>query len=119
MTSLAHPTAHDLDSSRRPFLLSIDVARGRVTVHGDLDRLHVHRLLEALGILIHSPSPTWSVDASGITFCDAGGLRGLLEGQQLAHEAGRGYTVTRARPWLRYLMQLVELGAEPPMTCDR
>ena len=109
------PTGPWNDTLVRPFLVSIDIAGGRVTLHGDLDRQHVGRLLQALGTLTNSPSPSWTVDASDLTFCDAAGLRGLMAGQQAARDAGRVFMVARPSPWLRHLFRLVGLGAADPL----
>jgi anti-anti-sigma factor len=113
MTSTLARTASWNDTPERPFLVSIDVSRGRISLHGDLDREHVPRLLEALGMLPQSPSPNWTVDVSSLDFCDAGGLRGLLAGRQAARDAGRTFVVARPSPWLRELMSLVGLGPPP------
>jgi anti-anti-sigma factor len=110
MTSTIGLDSSRNDSAGRPFLISIDVTHGRISVHGELDRQHVHRLLEALGMLMQSPSPSWTVDASSLEFCDAGGLRGLLAGREAARDAGRIFVVARPSPWLRHLMRLVGLS---------
>ena len=89
-----------------PFLLSSDLAGGRVTVHGELDRSHVDQLLEAVGVLASSPAPHWSIDLAGITFCDAGGLRGLLAVRGLADAAGRPLRITDCSPWMQRLCAL-------------
>jgi anti-anti-sigma regulatory factor len=94
-----------------PFLLSVDVAAGQVAIQGDFDRQHVDRFLRAAGLLAYSPSPTWSVDVSAVTFCDAGGLRGLLAVKRAAERDGRTFRVTRAGPWMRHLLPMIGLGA--------
>lgn len=93
-----------------PFLLSIDLSNARVTVHGELDRLQVHRLAQAVSVLTHSPSRCWSIDVSAVTFCDVEGLRGLLEAQRLAARSGHRLFVTRPSPWLRRLLHLTDLA---------
>jgi anti-anti-sigma factor len=115
-TSLARPGS-DVRCSPPPFLLSVDVAAGCITVHGELDRIHVHPFVEALGALAYSSSPSWSIDASAITFCDATGLRGLLQAQELARAAGRGFRVTHPSRWLRRLLDLV--GVDLPAHSGR
>jgi anti-anti-sigma regulatory factor len=97
-----------------PFLLSIDVAAGSVSVHGELDYRHVERLLDAVGVLKYSRSPVWTIDAAGLLFCDASGLRALLAARQLAQEAGRILRVTRPGSLLRHLLQAIEFDARPP-----
>ena len=101
------PSAPDLPAP--PFLLSIDLADGRVAVHGELDRHQVHGLAVAVSVLRHSPSPCWSIDVSAVTFCDVAGLRGLLGVQRLAARSGHRLVVTRPRPWLHRLLLLTDL----------
>jgi hypothetical protein len=65
-TLVPFPSAPDLTAP--PFLLSIDLADGRVAVHGELDRHQVDRLAVAVSVLRHSPWPCWSIDVSAVTF---------------------------------------------------
>src|SRR3712207_9319762 len=75
-------------SFERPLLLSIALQTGRVTAAGELDRLVAHRLGDALHALSVTGPRTWTVDAAGITFCDAAGLRALAAGAALAEDRG-------------------------------
>jgi anti-anti-sigma factor len=110
MTSTAGDIAPDRDPVLPPFLLSIDIAAGRISLHGELDRRHVDRLLEAVAVLEYSTSPRWSVDLAGVTFCDTAGLHALVEAHRHAQDAGRTFAVTRPGPWLRRLLRLAGLG---------
>lgn len=92
-----------------PFLVSIDVVAGRVSLHGELDHLHVDRLLESVAVLRFSEARTWSIDVDAVTFCDAAGLRGLVAAQRLAEDAGRSLALTRCGPWLRELVDAAGL----------
>lgn len=100
------------------FLLSIDLADGSVAIHGDLDREHADLFLETFQVLTASGSSSWSVDVAAVTFCDAGGLRALLDAKRAAGRAHRSFRITRAGPWMRHLLPMVGLGAvaEPPRT---
>jgi anti-anti-sigma regulatory factor len=89
------------------FRLLIDLTRGRISVRGDLDRAHVGQLADGIAALHRSPAPLWSVDAAGITFCDAGGLRGLVQASETAARAGRTLVVTRPSHLLARLLVLV------------
>lgn len=95
-----------------PFLLSIELPAGRITVHGELDREQVHRLAEAVGVLLMSPSRSWSIDVSALTFCDVAGLRGICQAQRLAADSGRRLLVTGPSSLLRRLLHLA--GASTP-----
>jgi anti-anti-sigma regulatory factor len=109
MRATIRPGAPGYELPTTPFLLSIDIAAGRLAIHGDFDRQHVERFLDAIRLLDHSPSPSWSVDVASVSFCDAGGLRGLLAAQRLAEQAGRTFQVTGAGP-----LSLVGLTAVQP-----
>ena len=113
MTATIRPTApgHDAEA---PFELSIDIPAGRVAVHGEFDRQHVERFLDTIGLLADSPSPTWSVDVAGVSFCDAGGLRGLLAAHQFAERAGRTLRITGAGQWMRHLLPMIGLTGSQP-----
>ena len=93
-----------------PFLLAIDVPAGNVAIHGDFDREHLAGFLDALHQLEDSPAPSLSVDVGAVTFCDAGGLRGLLAAQRLATRTGHAFRVTRAGRWMRRLLPMVGLA---------
>lgn len=112
MTATIRPTAPDQESDT-PFVLSIDIRAGRVSVHGDFDRRHVERFVDAIGLLDFSPSPHWSVDVAAVDFCDAGGLRALLAAQRFAVRTGRTFRITGAGPWMRHLLPMVGLSAVP------
>jgi hypothetical protein len=73
-----------------PFLLSTDAPGGRISLHGELDRRHVDRLLRSLAVLSCSQSPRWWVDLAG--------------------DAGRTLVVSRPGPWLRRLLDLAGLS---------
>jgi anti-anti-sigma factor len=111
MTSTAAHAAPDRDVFLPPFLLSIDLDRGRVSLHGELDRPHVDRLLESVAVLGYSTSPRLTIDLAGVTFCDAAGLRGLLEAHRLADDTGRPLAVVRCSPWMRRLLVLAGLSS--------
>ena len=79
---------HERGNPQRPLLLSIDLRTGCVTAAGELDRLVAHRLGDALHALSLTGHRDWTVDASGLTFCDAEGLRALGAGAALAEDRG-------------------------------
>jgi anti-anti-sigma regulatory factor len=101
------------------FRLLIDIASGRISVQGDLDRPHVPQLVDAVDLLRCSPSPRWSIDAAGITFCDAGGLRGLLHANEMAVRYGVTVEVTRPSRMLARLLAILEPGALTVVPVDQ
>jgi anti-sigma B factor antagonist len=111
MTSTAAHAAPDRDVFLPPFLLSIDLDGGRISLHGELDRPHVDRLLESVAALAHSTAPRWTIDLAGITFCDTAGLRGLLAVQRLAEDTGRPLSVVRCSRWMRQLLVMAGLSS--------
>lgn len=87
-----------------PFLLAIEFATGRIAVHGELDRDHAHRLVEAVRVLTRSTALRWSLDISALEFCDVAGLRAICHAQRLATDSGRRLVVTGPRPFVRRLL---------------
>jgi anti-anti-sigma regulatory factor len=77
-----------------------------VRVTGELVRESAHHLLDALTVLTVQPSRRWRLDAAGVTFCDAGGVRALSSAHTLATEHGR--TLQLEHP-SRSVVRLVEL----------
>ena len=111
MTATIRSTAARTVPATPLFLLSVDVIDGVVAIHGDFDREHVERFLQAVSLLSYSPSPCWSIDVSAVSFCDAGGLRGLFAAKRSAEQAHRTFRVTRAGPWMRSLLPAIGLTA--------
>jgi anti-anti-sigma regulatory factor len=100
--------------------LSVDVLAGCIGVDGELDRLSVHHLADALSALRSSPSPVWTLDLQELTFCDAEGLRALHRAVVLAHSYGRGAHLTRVPSLVADLLTLLshepeEVPARPPL----
>ena len=91
---------------QRPLLLSIDLRTGCVTAAGELDRLVAHRLADALHALSLTGHRTWTVDAAGLTFCDAEGLRVLAAGAALAEERGCTLRLVAPSPFTVRLLRL-------------
>jgi anti-anti-sigma regulatory factor len=111
MTATIAPTSPGSRQTEPAFLLSVDIAAGRIAIHGDFDRQRVQRFLDAVRLLAYSPSPSWSIDVSAVTFCDAGGLRALLAAQRCAEQRGKDFRVTRAGPWMRHLLPIIGVTA--------
>jgi len=108
MTLTASP-AGDSPSLPGPpaFLVLVDVTSARITVRGELDRPHAHQLIEAVGMVGRSAAPEWAIDASGITFCDAGGLRALLQANEMAVRTGHTLVIARPSRIVSRLLALV------------
>lgn len=104
---IAERWAHDRS---RPHLLSIDLRAGRVTAVGELDRAVAHRLRDALDALASTGHRTWTIDAAGICFCDAEGLRALAAGAAMAERFGCTLRLVDASPFIADLLHLVDLG---------
>ena len=83
-------------SFERPLLLSIDLQTGLVA----------HRLGDALHALGVTGHRTWTVDAAGITFCDAEGLRVLAAGAALAEDRGCTLRLVDPSPFTVRLLRL-------------
>ncbi|SOD97726.1 STAS domain-containing protein [Blastococcus haudaquaticus] len=96
------------------FTVLVHLARGRITVRGDLDRAHVSQLLDAVDVLSCSHAAQWTIDAAGITFFDVAGLRGLLHARAVAEQAGCTLVVTRPGGMLARMLALAEAGTAQP-----
>lgn len=94
----------------RPLLLSIDLRSGRITAAGELDRAVAHRLSDALDALALTGHCAWTVDAAGITFCDAEGLRVLAAGVALAESRGCTLRLVDPSPFTARLLRLVGMA---------
>ena len=100
-------SAPPTDGSARPLLLITDLRAGRIAVTGELDRGSAHHLLDALETLTLSDQRTWTVDAAGITFCDAEGLRVLAQARSVAQSRGRVLVLDRPSRFLLRMLGLV------------
>ncbi|MGY1724384.1 STAS domain-containing protein [Blastococcus sp. SYSU DS0533] len=92
-----------------PFRVDVDLVDATVAVAGELDREHVHLLLDALSALDDGAPRRWSVDAAEVVFCDAAGLRALVTAHHLARRHGCTLVVERPSPCLHRLILLVGL----------
>jgi anti-anti-sigma factor len=88
--------------------VSVDLPSSSVRVGGELDRNTAHHLLEAVEMLTTRSSRRWRLDAAGVTFCDAGGLRALTDAQAYAAAHGRILRVVRSSRSVDRLVQLLE-----------
>jgi anti-sigma B factor antagonist len=86
LAPLSSPAAAVADGG---LAVSVDWTGGVIRLVGELDRETAHHLLDALEGMSSTPHRTWAVDASEVSFCDAGGLRALAAGQALAARHGR------------------------------
>jgi len=101
-----------LTDTRRPpdepaFLtVSVQWAAATVVLRGELDRECAHHLLDALTALACTDQPCWVVDAAGVTWCDAGGLRALAAAHALAVAHGRRLRLVHASRCVDRLVRL-------------
>jgi anti-anti-sigma factor len=110
--TLADPVVLDcLDELR----VAVDVRTGAVTVTGELDHCTAHLLTDVGHALASGRARAWSVDAAGLTFCDAGGLAALLDLRQQAAERGRTLHLVAAARCLRRLVALAGLADVLPV----
>ena len=91
-----------------PFSVSADPPSALVSVAGELDREHAHHVLDALAALAGTRSPSWTLEARRVTFCDAEGLRVLVAADRLARAHGRHLSVLPS-PCIHRLVLLVGL----------
>lgn len=101
-----HPVAAQLPTRLR---VQVDPA-GRVVVDGELDRATCHHVATAGRVLAAAAAPVWVVDLTGLTFCDATGLRALAAFRRTAEAAGAVPVLVGARPFHRRLLAVAGLG---------
>jgi len=96
--------------------VTVDLPNASVRVGGELDRDTAHHLLEAVEMLTTRSSRRWQLDAAGVTFCDAGGLRALTDAHAFAAAHGRSLRVVRSSRPVDRLGQLLRHheGVPPP-----
>ena len=90
--------------------VDVDLAAGRVTLTGELDRITCGQLVAACRLLTAAGPPVCVLDLSAVIFCDAPGLRALTTARDLAQDAGAGLVLAGARPFLRRLLARCGLG---------
>ncbi|MCZ2815060.1 STAS domain-containing protein [Modestobacter sp. VKM Ac-2984] len=95
--SLLLTTASPPITGRAPseeLTVSVDWVHATVVLRGELDRDSVHHLTGAFLALSTTSNPRWVLDTAGVTWCDAGGLRGLAAAHALAVDSGRELRLT-------------------------
>jgi anti-sigma B factor antagonist len=89
-TTVTAPVTSSPGTEDDPALsVSIDFATATVVLSGELDRDGAHHLVDALGNLLTTGHPRWTVDSADVTWCDVGGLRALAAAHALAVAHGR------------------------------
>jgi anti-sigma B factor antagonist len=88
-----------------------------VSVTGELDIATAEQaytyISDAMDALGHGPAP-FSIDLSGLTFCDASGLGVLARIARHARQAGRQLRLTSARPALVRIIRITGLDRSFP-----
>jgi anti-sigma B factor antagonist len=88
-----------------------------VSVTGELDIATAEQaytyISDAIDALGHGPAP-FSIDLSGLTFCDASGLGVLARIARHARQAGRQLRLTSARPALVRIIRITGLDRSFP-----
>ncbi|MDP9428193.1 MAG: STAS domain-containing protein [Actinomycetota bacterium] len=78
--------------------------------HRELDRAVAHRLADALAALPLTGHSTWTVDAAGLSFCDAEGLRVIAAGAALAESRGCTLRLVDPSPFVTRLLGMVGMA---------
>ncbi|MDF5754386.1 STAS domain-containing protein [Spongiactinospora sp. TRM90649] len=86
-----------------------DSARSVLYLDGELDLASVSRLSSAVDAAVAGPGRHITLDALGVTFCDAAGLRGLLVAQRRLTEVGRTMDVAHIHGVLGRMLDLTDL----------
>ncbi|WP_269186604.1 STAS domain-containing protein [Modestobacter sp. VKM Ac-2983] len=75
-------------------VVSVDWVHATIVLRGELDRDSAHHLTGAVEALTATGHPCWVIDTARVTWCDAGGLRGLARAHALAVDSGRELRLT-------------------------
>jgi anti-anti-sigma factor len=97
-------------SDRDALTVQVDLVTATIAVIGELDRERVHLLVDATATLASTLHRCWVLDASGISFCDAGGLRAVIAAAETARHRGGELIVAGANRSLRRLLTIVGLA---------
>ncbi|WP_236833808.1 STAS domain-containing protein [Blastococcus sp. KM273129] len=89
--------------------VSVDTSRGSITLVGELDRQTARQLLDGARALAAAGLSHWVVDARGLHFCDASGLRAISVTYRRALRNGATMTVVGAGRWLRRALATIRL----------
>jgi anti-anti-sigma factor len=103
MSGIPLPSVSDRDA----LTVQVDLVTATIAVTGELDRERVHLLVDATATLASTLHRSWVLDASGISFCDAGGLRAMVAAAETTRRRGGTLTVTGANRSLRRLLTIV------------
>lgn len=81
----------------------------RLIVAGELDRLAAAQLSRAVGDALRLAPATMEIDASGITFLDAGGIRCLLICRERVETAACAFLIIDPAPAVTQVLQIAGL----------
>jgi anti-anti-sigma factor len=109
MEATVHGAPVPPGTDRDALTVQVDLVTATIAVTGELDRERVHLLVDATATLASTSHRSWVLDASGITFCDAGGLRAVVAAAATTHRRGGELTVAGANRSLRRLLTIVGL----------
>jgi anti-sigma B factor antagonist len=89
--------------------VSIDWTHAHVELVGELDGDTAHLFLDALEALAATQHAFWTIDATGLSWCDARGVRAIAAGLAVAAGAGCELRVVAASRCVHRLLTLTGL----------
>jgi anti-anti-sigma factor len=93
--------------------------RAVAVIRGELDAATAPGAQEYVRQVIERSSGPVAVDLSGVSFCDARGLRALVGMSAAARAAGRRLSLTGTRPGIKKIMRITGVDANFPELCGR
>ena len=93
--------------------------RAVAVIRGELDAATALGAQEYVRQVIERSSGPVAVDLSGVSFCDARGLRALVGMSAAARTAGRRLSLTGTRPSIKKIMRITGVDANFPELCGR
>lgn len=105
------------------FTITADLAGGRISLAGRLDRATCYHLLDVVRSLNATDHPRWAIETAGLCSGDASGLRALSACYRRALRQGAQLSIVDAPPWLQAALAAVRLdlhvmGVRPNRTPD-
>lgn len=91
------------------FAVHIEPRTGSLRVTGRLERSTTHVFMDAVSALLYAGCPSWVVDLTGLTDCDATGLRAICVAYRRALRHDRRMTLVGTPPGLRQALRRLHL----------
>jgi anti-anti-sigma regulatory factor len=113
-------SARSREAGQPLLTVQVDLAAGRLTADGGLERGTTHLLVDAVTVLLLAGPQQWQLDLAAVTTVDTAGLRALGAAYRRALRHDRQLTVHRPAPQVQRELRRLRLDRhvlmpEPPL----